>query len=499
MSFTPNTKSTPELGKLISSGGIRKSLLTPCRRVGLSRKTKTPSSLTKNDCNSSSEINANTTPDVNLTSRNDNASLINNDTPVNHKNLSRKRLASPESTTKKSTTGIQQNKKVSRVPKSKKCLIPEPAEHSLHSTSSSEQHSEVDLQYSDDDKPLQSRRKSQQSSSTVASTQLNVKQENKENSNGTNSENITASAAMDVASKCSIDIEKSMENVFKKQRRKPKTNRRLLEETNEQNENNSSCGSPSKSLKSHADEISELSEDEGFVIKKSKKKLHCISSSSELSTSSNDIFCENEAEVSIKPNIIDKNVPKSKDDCTDTSKKVENKEEAPKKFKKRILSMKKSTESGSTNFDSDFEFFPVLTSTQKSVTSLPICTVSLEQLPILYEECQIKTEDKDDADFVTSSKNEGVDYTEEIRSITKRIKLKEEQLESLKRAELYKKKHNIEDLQALTNTWKQGCMQALSDLLCHLKAHGDINMQTLLKNLKIPSTMIACTTDGELM
>lgn len=508
MSFTPNTKSTPELGKVTSSGGIRKSLLTPCRRVGLSRKTKTPSSLTKINYDSSSEVTVSTTPDANLTSRENNTSLINNDTPVNHKNVSRKRLASPESATKKNATGLQQTRKVLRLPKSKKCLIPEPAEHNLHSTSSSsEQHSEVDLQYSDDDRPLQSHGKSQQNKSSlvnihnldsvVHSVQLNVKQENKENSNGTNSENITASAIKAVASKCSVDIEKSKENVRKKQRQKPKSNRRLLEEISEQNESNNLNDSLSKS-KSYADQISQLS-DEDFVMKKSKKKIHCISSSSDLSTNSSDIFCENEVEVSFKTNNVNKNIPEGKEDSIGSSIIVENKEEVPKKFKKRILSMKKSTESGSTNFDSDFEFLPVLTSTQKSVASLPICTVSLEQLPLLYEECQIKTEEKDDADFVTSSKHEGMKYTEEVKNITKRIKLKEEQLESLKRAELYKKKHNIEDLKSLTNTWKQGCIQALLDLLPHLKAHGDINMQTLLKNLKIPSTMITCTTDGELM
>lgn len=141
-------------------------------------------------------------------------------------------------------------------------------------------------------------------------------------------------------------------------------------------------------------------------------------------------------------------------------------------FKKR-LSMKKSISSDS---EPDI-FLQEITNSQKSSESTD-CRVHLEMMSVLSGIEKIKEEEKD----VTEKM---------VNEIEKRIKEKEDKLTRLKQAEVYSKKHRVDDLKALTLTWKNGCQQALTDLLVLLKSHNnDMDMVTLLQKLNIPDNMI---------
>lgn len=77
-----------------------------------------------------------------------------------------------------------------------------------------------------------------------------------------------------------------------------------------------------------------------------------------------------------------------------------------------------------------------------------------------------------------------------VTELEKRIAGKKQYLEELKRAEVYKKAQNVDELKNLTNLWKKGCESALRDLLKQLQQHCQINMETLLNNLKVPKDKI---------
>lgn len=78
----------------------------------------------------------------------------------------------------------------------------------------------------------------------------------------------------------------------------------------------------------------------------------------------------------------------------------------------------------------------------------------------------------------------------DIKKLETDIKKKKEIVTNLKQAEIYKNKHKIEDLNKLTDVWKNGCRLALFDLLKQLQAHGPIEMSSLLKKFKVPDTMV---------
>ncbi|KAF7270243.1 hypothetical protein GWI33_016791 [Rhynchophorus ferrugineus] len=70
------------------------------------------------------------------------------------------------------------------------------------------------------------------------------------------------------------------------------------------------------------------------------------------------------------------------------------------------------------------------------------------------------------------------------------IRQKEEKLEQLKRARVYKTKHSPEKVAVHSTKWLNSCRQALMDLLVKMQEHGSMNMEILVKNLKIPSGIV---------
>ncbi|KAJ3643203.1 hypothetical protein Zmor_025927 [Zophobas morio] len=89
--------------------------------------------------------------------------------------------------------------------------------------------------------------------------------------------------------------------------------------------------------------------------------------------------------------------------------------------------------------------------------------------------------------------------TEDIQNLEKQVNEKRKLLDDLRQAEIYKKKHNLKELQELTARWKTGCILALNDLLPQLQQHAAIDMATLLKNLHIPPEMVTLSQDGNLI
>nr|CAI5867466.1 unnamed protein product [Callosobruchus analis] len=73
-----------------------------------------------------------------------------------------------------------------------------------------------------------------------------------------------------------------------------------------------------------------------------------------------------------------------------------------------------------------------------------------------------------------------------ITDLENSIKEKKKRLEDLTQASIYKKKHNVQELYALTEIWKTGCESGLKCLLKQLQSHGPMNMATLLEKLHIP-------------
>lgn len=96
-------------------------------------------------------------------------------------------------------------------------------------------------------------------------------------------------------------------------------------------------------------------------------------------------------------------------------------------------------------------------------------------------------EDEDDAFTSTPDreKNEKRELISQIKAMEKNINDKKIKLENLTRASLYKSKHNVEELKNITEIWRQGCTLGLEGLLKQLQSHGPMDMSTLLKNLQI--------------
>ncbi|CAG9829731.1 unnamed protein product [Diabrotica balteata] len=101
---------------------------------------------------------------------------------------------------------------------------------------------------------------------------------------------------------------------------------------------------------------------------------------------------------------------------------------------------------------------------------------------------------EDDDDAFTSTpdreKNEKQDLIVKVKALENIIRDKKAKLDTLRRASVYKSKHNIEELKIITEKWRQGCIFGLNGLLSQLQTHGPIDMSTLLRNLQIPNEVI---------
>lgn len=100
----------------------------------------------------------------------------------------------------------------------------------------------------------------------------------------------------------------------------------------------------------------------------------------------------------------------------------------------------------------------------------------------------------DEEDAFTSTpereKNEKIILVQKLKDLENEVKAKRKKVEDLKQAEIYKMKHNVHELKILTDVWRTGCVSGLNELLNKLQMHGPIDMLTLLNNLKVPSNIV---------
>ncbi|KAK9889722.1 hypothetical protein WA026_007103 [Henosepilachna vigintioctopunctata] len=124
------------------------------------------------------------------------------------------------------------------------------------------------------------------------------------------------------------------------------------------------------------------------------------------------------------------------------------------------------------------------TDSEISIADCYVKLIHLENKP--KKSCIIsKTQELSDDDFelLTSTPP---NMKNKINNLEKQVKEKRIILEELERAKMYKKMHNIDELKTLTSKWEIGCKLALEDLLERLNTHREMNMNMLLKKLNIP-------------
>ncbi|KAL1498264.1 hypothetical protein ABEB36_009089 [Hypothenemus hampei] len=102
-------------------------------------------------------------------------------------------------------------------------------------------------------------------------------------------------------------------------------------------------------------------------------------------------------------------------------------------------------------------------------------------------------EDIDDDMFTSSPEsitNQRNNLIKIIKDLEKKSKEKQDTLDRLKRAQIYRNLHNPDQLKVLSNQWLEGCQKALSDLLLVVQKNEPMEMNVLLENLQISSEMI---------
>ncbi|XP_044754535.1 uncharacterized protein LOC123313633 [Coccinella septempunctata] len=110
------------------------------------------------------------------------------------------------------------------------------------------------------------------------------------------------------------------------------------------------------------------------------------------------------------------------------------------------------------------------------------CFVKLEKLK--------ESHDQSDDDFEVLSCTPKETRIKNLDTLEEEVKKKRQIVEELERAKLCKKMHSAEDLKKLTSIWKNGCIDALQDLLKQLNMHSYMDMEMLLKKLNIPQDFI---------
>lgn len=134
---------------------------------------------------------------------------------------------------------------------------------------------------------------------------------------------------------------------------------------------------------------------------------------------------------------------------------------------------------------------------KKKSKALKTTISSEKEFKVLKQTKSVTSVIDDDEDAFTSTperdQNEKNSLIEQIKTLENEVKVKRKKVEDLKQAQIYKTKHNIEELKNLTDIWREGCVKGLHELLTKLQMHGPMKMSTLLHNLNI-SYEIAKTT-----
>lgn len=126
-------------------------------------------------------------------------------------------------------------------------------------------------------------------------------------------------------------------------------------------------------------------------------------------------------------------------------------------------------------------------------TSMENLTVSPYSLSPMSK--SVLLENESDDEFFTSSpetdKKQRENLCKLISKMERELLVKQDTLESLKRAQKYRKLHNLEELHNATEQWLRGCRLGLQDLLRKRQEHEQIRMESLMEKLRIPHEITA--------
>ncbi|XP_066155226.1 DNA ligase 1-like [Euwallacea fornicatus] len=103
------------------------------------------------------------------------------------------------------------------------------------------------------------------------------------------------------------------------------------------------------------------------------------------------------------------------------------------------------------------------------------------------------TEESDDDMFTPSPQsyqNQKENLLKRIIELKDIIKKKEETLEKMKRVQIYKDKHCLTEVKKSTDVWKIACENSLKDLHLKMQEHGPIEMNSLIKKIGIPDYIV---------
>lgn len=496
--------STPEIPRTVKFSPygkpINKSLLTPCRQIGLSRKRKTPNSLTKIPLHSiDSSVNESIASPVTPLTHNKSTKSDSKECSINQLNKRPKRdvKENKDRTAKKCLTQnfqstLQEEKEIAtkqeitleNVPLNEniltpvKCLVDDTKNMQVISQSSS-------------------RTKSSKSAKTLKNVKVSLERLSDEDIESYNN------ALKENFDKNGSSSEEKSEEIIKVKKRKPA----VLSSDDEDFEDlsdmkNKHC----KKLPSYNNEekmkISEnISGGNNNVGKLNlEKKLSCDGENKSFDSESTVLNKDHLLKIQQENNEILASDFQTLSGSSANSGKSNNENQEDKILTKKTI------------FSDNDEDFENITNNKKKLTlsrkeSLDKKQKSKEEknkskvLKTTYsdEKCskvlkQTKSitnilDDEEDAFTSTPErdKNEKVTLIEKIKTLENEVKVKRKKVEDLRQAQIYKTKHNIEELKNLTNVWREGCVKGLHDLLAKLQMHGPINMSTLLNNLNIPN------------
>ncbi|CAG9761360.1 unnamed protein product [Ceutorhynchus assimilis] len=145
--------------------------------------------------------------------------------------------------------------------------------------------------------------------------------------------------------------------------------------------------------------------------------------------------------------------------------------------------------------ESDFKGFKHSPNTKKLIIKINNSTKTKKpDAKRIIPKKTFSTEDSDDEMFTSTpdeDKKQSENLLELVTSVEKEVKQKEDLLEKLKQAEVYRKRHCPEKLQQSIDLWLKGCNESLDDLLIIVQKKGPRDMNMLLKELHISDEIAA--------
>lgn len=147
-------------------------------------------------------------------------------------------------------------------------------------------------------------------------------------------------------------------------------------------------------------------------------------------------------------------------------------------------------------------YYPITTSHSSEAYKEKKLAVSLERLPtkksnssnkLPLSKLRFDTENSDDEIFTSSpidDKKHRDNLIKLIDDMKMEVRQKQETLEKLKQAQIYKKIHSPDKLKNLTDVWLKGCKRSLQDLHQKMQGMGPMDMNTLISKLGIPEKVI---------